>query len=59
MIIEAPEMVLELRATVDSNGRMEYKFSNYFASPEDLKALGKATRKLAICHLLSKNGFCF
>lgn len=39
MIIEAPEMILELRANVDSNGRMEYQLSNYFASPEDLKAL--------------------
>ncbi|PKQ63383.1 hypothetical protein BZG02_08330 [Labilibaculum filiforme] len=39
MIIEAPEMILELRATVDSNGRMEYQFSNYFANPTDLKAL--------------------
>jgi hypothetical protein len=41
MIIEAPEMILELRATVDSNGRMEYQFSNYFANPTDLKALAK------------------
>ncbi len=39
MIIEAPEMILELRATVDSNGRMEYQLSNYFANPTDLKAL--------------------
>lgn len=39
MIIEAPEMILELRATVDTNGRMEYQLSNYFANPEDLKAL--------------------
>nr|WP_320117911.1 hypothetical protein [uncultured Marinifilum sp.] len=39
MIIESPEMILELRAMVDTNGRMEYQLSNYFASPEDLKAL--------------------
>ncbi|MGQ1910792.1 hypothetical protein ACT3CE_13510 [Marinifilum sp. RC60d5] len=32
-------MILELRATVDTNGRMEYQLSNYFANPEDLKAL--------------------
>ncbi|WP_162845409.1 hypothetical protein [Labilibaculum antarcticum] len=41
MIIEAPEMILELRATVDFNGRMEYQLSNYFANPTDLKALAK------------------
>lgn len=39
MIIESPEMILELQATVDSNGRMEYQFSNYFAKPADLKEL--------------------
>ncbi|PKQ63288.1 hypothetical protein BZG01_16335 [Labilibaculum manganireducens] len=39
MIIEAPEMILELHATVDLNGRMEYQFSNYLANPTNLKAL--------------------
>ncbi|PKQ66641.1 hypothetical protein BZG01_10195 [Labilibaculum manganireducens] len=40
MIIQAPEMILELRAIVDADGRMEYRFTNYFANPTDLKALG-------------------
>ncbi|PCH67912.1 MAG: hypothetical protein COC06_10450 [Bacteroidales bacterium] len=39
MIIKAPEMILELLVMVDSSGRMEYQFSNYFANPEDLNAL--------------------
>jgi len=39
MIIEALEMILELCASVDSSGRMEYQFPNYFANSADLNAL--------------------
>ncbi|BAX80002.1 hypothetical protein ALGA_1627 [Labilibaculum antarcticum] len=55
MIIEAPEMILELRATVDSNGRMEYQFSNYFANPTDLEALAKHLPEGA-CLILLEDG---
>ncbi len=55
MIIEAPEMVLELRAIVDKDGQMRYHFTNRFANPEDLKALGKNLPEGA-CLVLNENG---
>nr|WP_320117918.1 hypothetical protein [uncultured Marinifilum sp.] len=55
MIIEAPEMILELRAIVDKDGQMRYHFTNYFANPEDLKALGKNLPEGA-CLVLNENG---
>ncbi|WP_320020184.1 hypothetical protein [Labilibaculum manganireducens] len=55
MIIEAPEMILELRAIVDKDGQMRYHFTNYFANPENFKALGKNLPE-GSCLVLNENG---
>ena len=55
MIIEAPEMILQFLATIDSSGKMEYSLSNNFANPTNLKALAHRLPE-GSCLMLQSDG---
>ena len=49
-------MILELRVTIDTSGKMEYNLLNNFADPSDLNALAHRLPE-GSCLMLQSDGF--